>query len=688
MLRWGLWEEPFFWHYRTVTKHSEAALADETQAEKSPGLEPAFPENFADPKARLAHAMRLLFAERMPEAAAQLRAVLAVEPECGDAVLALGVACVAMDRLGQAEMLFNRAAQLQSDPSAALSNRSIVLQKLGRSADALEAIEAVIARTPDAVHLWQRKADILRDCRRFKEAEAALLKVLELTGSAPLPIVAGDAEGLPAGALAVQSDLARTAILANLAREDKALHAVDRLLEEAPGDRALRQRRLECLVRLGRHEAALDLAEQMLADGEGDGGLLAVKTMCLVHLQRFEEALAPSARAIALMGNVPNAIIPRLLVLSALHREEEALPLADRLLLQSFDEPSAYNNRGYMHLRLGDPARALRDFERAARFRQLRSGSAFNIAFARLQMGDYSGGWEAYEGRWAMLDDVLPEERFEMPLWDGREEIAGRSILVWWEQGVGDVIQFVRYVKELSDRGARVVLVVQKALTRLLGGIAGADVVANAYVPGMPEMRVDLHCPLLGLPHRLGTTLETIPPPVAPPVDAAVREKWRARLGPKRGLRVGIVWSGNPKFGGDRDRSMPLARFLAALPEGVEFVSLQKEVRERDRELLAAQSGILDLSGEIGDFVDTAALILECDLVVSTCTSVPHLSATLGVPTFILVQFSPDFRWMLDRVDSPWYPAVRLFRQHRRGDWTEALAETRAAIAAMAAREG
>ncbi|HUN69070.1 MAG TPA: hypothetical protein VMU46_09745, partial [Burkholderiales bacterium] len=261
------------------------------------------------------------------------------------------------------------------------------------------------------------------------------------------------------------------------------------------------------------------------------------------------------------------------------------------------------------------------------------------------------------------------------PLWLGREDIAGKTILLHAEQGLGDTIHFVRYTEAVARKGARVILEVQPALKSLLSDIHGADGVVSRGEP-LPEF--DFQLPMLSLPLAFGTRLETIPAtvPYLRPAIAKVKV-WKDRLGQNSGLNVGIAWSGSPNYRDNHNRSMALSKLIALANPNVRLISLMKEVPPGDEDALRANTQIRHFGRELEDFSDTAALVSLMDLVISTDTSIPHLAGALGKPVWILLQFVPDWRWLLDREDSPWYPTARLFRQTRIGDWDTVVEKVR-----------
>jgi hypothetical protein len=285
-------------------------------------------------------------------------------------------------------------------------------------------------------------------------------------------------------------------------------------------------------------------------------------------------------------------------------------------------------------------------------------------------------GWAGREARWRRASPA-PHPSFTKPLWLGDQDLEGKTILIWQDEGLGDSIQFVRYVLMLAARGARVVLLVSNLLLPLFSGLPH---VAQCFPSSAAwPSAFDLHCPMGSLPLAFGTRLSTIPSAMsylpAPAEDRV--HAWKDRLGPHDTLRVGLVWSGNPKHHDDHNRSVPLQTFSRLLDLEATFVSLQKEPRPGDQAVLRERADIVDLTADLADFADTAALVSCLDLVITVDTSVAHLAAALGRPTWILLPYTPDYRWLLDRDDSPWYPTVRLFRQTESRDYAGVLDRVR-----------
>ena len=268
---------------------------------------------------------------------------------------------------------------------------------------------------------------------------------------------------------------------------------------------------------------------------------------------------------------------------------------------------------------------------------------------------------------------------FSQPLWLGSDEIAGKTVLLHGVHGFGDTIQFCRYLPRVVERGARVIFEVQEPLRELMGTLPGA---ARIVSRGAPLPDFDSHCPLLSLPLALGTQLATIPSqtPYLRASPQAVMD-WNGRLGPRHRPRIGLAWSGRPEHNNDHNRSMRLDTLLSALAGlNATFVSLQRDVRAEDAPVLQGRSDILHFGKELKSYADTAALIANLDLVISVDTSVAHLAGALAKPVWILLPFMPDWRWLLDRDDSPWYPTARLFRQDETRRWDGVMARVRAAL--------
>jgi hypothetical protein len=398
----------------------------------------------------------------------------------------------------------------------------------------------------------------------------------------------------------------------------------------------------------------------------------------LLGLGRAADALASFDRAIALRPDIAELHSNRGNALRDLAQPEAGLVAHARAIALRPDYAEAHSNLARTLIDQNQHTPALASLDRALALNPGLAGARLNRAVIELVQGRLAEGFRDYEARWQTQLFSRAGRGFAQPQWQG-ETLAGRTLLLHPEQGVGDTIQFCRYVTLVMARvDGPVIFEVPKPLRPLFEGkFPGVRLVAQ----GEKLPPFDLHCPLLSLPHVLGTDLASVPAPVgylrADPVRAT---RWRNRLVPAGSPRIGLVWSGDPKHANDRSRSLPLASLLPLVGSGARLFALQPRVREADRATLAATPAIIDLGCDFSDFADTAAAISALDLVISADTSVAHLAAALGKPTWVLLPFAPDWRWLLGREDSPWYPTVRLFRQEARGDWDSVIGRVQAAL--------
>ena len=574
----------------------------------------------------------------------RLRAILgtndaapAIVPDERVARTAEGSALLAAGRLDPAIAAFRAALKLGAGNDARLP-LGFALWRSGRFEEACECLRTAVdvdGRCADAHHLL---ALALRDRGELVPAARHFSATIEID------------PGL------VEAHLHLVDVLAGSASEQAASEAASRgleacraALERAPADPQLH------------HSAGLFLRA----------------------LGRREEAIASYGRALAARPAFPEALSNRGLVLQDLGRYDDALADHDAALRIDPQLANAHGNRANVLRELLRHEEALASYERAHALAPGLESLYLNESLSRLVLGDLRGGWPRYEWRWQGSGSADPRKAFAQPMWLGREPLQGKTIFLHAEQGLGDTIQFCRYAREVADRGAKVLLGVQPALEPVLAGLDGVD---RLLTPANELPPFDFHCPLLSLPLAFATSLESIPnrgPYVRPSGEAfaAKAEAWEERLGPRRGPRVGIVWSGNANHRNDRNRSIPLTALLReALPAG-RFVAVQKELRPGDAALLEGLPGTLQAAPWLGDFGNTAALLSRLDLLISVDTSVAHLAAAMGKPVWLLLPFNPDWRWLLDREDSPWYDSMRLFRQTRLGDWSAPLAAVRAELA-------
>lgn len=393
---------------------------------------------------------------------------------------------------------------------------------------------------------------------------------------------------------------------------------------------------------------------------------------------RYAEAVERFDRAVALDPRHAAAWCNRGLALRALDRYDEALASQERAAALVPRHPLIQYNLG---VALRDACRtddAARAFEEAIRLAPDLAEAHLNLAHCLLMDGDYERGFREFEWRWKERLQASRLRAFAQPLWLGREPVGGRTILLHAEGGFGDTLQMSRYAPMLAQRGAKVVLEAPRPLASLLSRVPG---IARVVPSGDPLPDFDAHCPLMSLPLAMGTTLASVPrevPYLHP--DPARVAAWRSRLGEATRPRVAIAWSGQALQPIEKHRRIPLAALAPLLVGGIEWIGVQKDVRDDDAAALAACRAVRHVGPDLEDFDDTAAVLDQSDLVVTVDTSVAHLAGAMGKPTWVLVSRQSEWRWQQGRSDNAWYPTARIVRQGTQGDWTGALAELSRAL--------
>ncbi len=413
-------------------------------------------------------------------------------------------------------------------------------------------------------------------------------------------------------------------------------------------------------------------------------GALINRGNALIKLKRPTEALVNYDKAVALEPDNPAAISARGLALTMMNRYEEALPLHRRALLIKPDLVMAHINLGNSLVGLVRMREAIESYDQAIALEPDNAEAHFNASITRLCLGDFADGWKQYEWRWKKKDVARDAPNFPQPIWRGEADVRGKIMLLLGEQGFGDTLQLMRYAPVVADLGAKVIVGVHRPLMLLAATVPGVSMVMG-YGDALPDF--DLYCPLLSLPLAFGTDLATIPanvPYVWPHPERLAA--WRGRVPDNGRLRIGLCWAGNPSHLNDRNRSMPLDKLadIFSTP-GLDFVSVQKEVSDAHAAILRDHN-VLQLGRDFADFSDTAAVMAMLDLIVTVDTSIAHLAGAMGKAVALLLPFSPDWRWLLHRTDSPWYPTMRLFRQTSIGDWDGLIGRLRQELVGVARR--
>jgi tetratricopeptide (TPR) repeat protein len=456
-------------------------------------------------------------------------------------------------------------------------------------------------------------------------------------------------------------------------RLDESLKCHDRALALMPEYAEAMSNRGVVLRLLGRAQEALESHDRALQINPNYVPAYNNRGNALQDLKRWEDALESFDQALRFWPEYAEAHANRGNALLELRRLNEALASCDRAIQINPDYAPAHNGRGNVLVELGRADAALASYDRAIRLQPNDGLAHWNKSLTHLALGQYDKGWPLYEWRWKKGDGFAPAHAFTQPLWLGKDNLQGKTILLHAEQGLGTQIQFARYVSLVKALGARVVLEAPLPLLNLLRTLQDVDELVEQ---GKPLPAFDFQCPLVSLPLAFQTRLDTIP--ASAPylgVDPIKRQHWATKLGAKTRPRIGIAWSSTSAYEADAKRSMALQTFWACLdPNRFDVVCLQKEIKPSDQAFLDSLGDQVRFFGpELNEFSDTAALASHMDLVISTCTSVPHLTAALGIPTWILLSHVPDWRWMLKGDTSPWYDAVKLYRQDASMTWEPVL---------------
>jgi tetratricopeptide (TPR) repeat protein len=567
-----------------------------------------------------------------------------------------GSAHIPQQQWQQALECYQEAVRVDPGHAAAHAYMGNVLRQLGKANEALVAYDRAIVIKPDYAEVHYNRASLLQQAGQ------------------PGPALASYEAAVASNSAFVEAHCSRGDLLQQLGRPDEAHASYNTAISVNSGFAKAYLHRGALRQQLGQHGGAAADYRQAIAlrpDYAGDPNIHFNRGSCLSDLKEWAGAIESYQGAIALRPDYADAHC------NLGHAQQEA-GLADaamesygRALQLNPGLSIALNNRGNLFRSRHQFDQAAQDFRQALTLDPNSVQAHYNLGIVALTRGDFATGWGEYEWRRLIEEAKAASARkFPQPEWRGDTSLEGKRILLHAEQGLGDTIQFCRYTAVVAGLGAHVILEVPPSLVGLLENVAG---VSELVVAGGPMPPTDYQCSLMSLPGALKTTLETIPCQVpylrADPGKVA---RWHETLGPRTRPRVGLTWSGNPKHRDDRHRSIKLAQWMDLLPDECQYFCLQTEVREDDQRIMESNRKITSVAES---FTETAALIETLDLVISVDTSLAHLSAALGRTTWILLPFSPDWRWMLERRDTPWYPTATLYRQPAPGDWRSVLTE-------------
>lgn len=604
------------------------------------------------------------------EAATQsLSAAVAEMPQNVEALHGLARAHARLERRTEALSLAERALALHPQHLGALSVRAYILAREQRHEEALACLEEVVRLEPGNVDALSSQGHSLLAVGRTDEARGVLDRALRLS-----PDHVGALEN-------------SAALLQRLEQHARALLCLDRLLVIEPRHGSALMERARVLISMHRRAEALQTLERLCAQDQQTPRALRLRGQALLESDCCQEATACLDAVLAQEPEDAEAALLRAMSLAGAGRGAEA---AAQLAAPHINDTLrvAFNtNRGCLLMDvLARRQESLECFDRALAIDPGCHVARLNRSFALLALGRIEEGFREMECRWRMPKVLSTGEPSSAPLWLGDAPLAGKTILIDSEQGLGDTLQFVRYVPSLEDRGAQVIVRAKPVLHAVLASLRGSPRLVSDLEPLPPH---DLRCPMMSLPLAFGTTLQSIPAIIPYLRASPVRvEEWSRRLGERTRSRIGLVWAGRQQASArNYRRDMPLACLKPLLELPADFVGLQKEVPSGDRAMLELFPA-LGVGVALTDFADTAALIANLDLLITADTSVLHLAGALGTPVWVMNRFAPCWRWLEGRSDSPWYPSARLFRQPYAGDWDGVVTQVKTALATrLAAHE-
>ena len=589
--------------------------------------------------------------KQLDAALASYDKAIALKADYAEAYKNRGDALVELKQLGAALVSYDKAIMLKVDYAEAYKNRGDALRELKQLDAALGSYDKAIAVKADYAEAYKNRGNALVELKQLDAALASYDK-----------------------AIAIKADYAEAyyncgVVFHELRQLASAVASYDRALAIKADYAAAYSNRGIALAELKHFEAAVASFDRAIAIKPDFVEAYSNRGIALVELKQLDAAVASFNKAIATKADFAEAYNNRCDALRELKQLDAAVASCDRAIAIKPDYAEAYVNRGVILKELLQLDAAVASFDKAIEIKADCASAHWNLSLCNLLRGNFESGWLGYEWRWKneAVSSIIGKRNFPQPPWLGNESLNNKTILLYAEQGLGDSLQFCRYTRLVAALGANIILEVPHPLVKLLNNLEGvSQVIARGDT--LPEF--DYQCPLLSLPLAFRTNLETIP--TSQGYIVSNKEKvaeWQNKLGERTRPRIGMVWSGSTGHKGGPDRSLSLNQIARLLSNDYQFISLQKEVREGDTQVLAEFDEIKHFGEEFNDFTDTAALCELMDVVISVDTSVAHLAGALGKAVWILLPFCPDWRWLLDREDSPWYPTARLFRQPAIGDW-------------------
>jgi tetratricopeptide (TPR) repeat protein len=604
----------------------------------------------------LHQSLRLHQENQVPKAILGYQKVLKHQPNHADALNLMGIAHLDQNKPKNALDFFNEA--LKADPTfkEAYLHSGLALQRLNQHQEAINCFKQVLSLSPRHIESWLNLGNSYYALAQYQDASHAYEETLRLSPQHPFALtnLANTLHQLGQTEKAVE-------LLLNISQElntpeqlPTALHYINHALHIAPQKLDLLFYRGTLFFRQQRYTEALNDLDQLLTYMPDNGDVLSQKGVVLQAMRHYEEALSCYQQVLRKEPHRGFTLLNTAKSLHELGRFKESLKIYEIALPHCTNIPTAL----------------------------------FSYALSLLLTGNFKKGWAYYENRWYLGYLKTNKPHFEQAMWLNDFPLQNRTILIEAEQGTGDIIQFCRLLEPIKQKGAHVILRVPTSLKNVLKSLKSVDQLID---PNDPLPAFDCYCPLMSLPLALGIDLHTLTSTTLKSylsVDPIYLDKWRPHFDTKKPIKIGICWSGNQEFGDDDIRSIPFSLFSQITIPNVEFFCLQKEIHPTDlndfNEYTKTNPKFHFLGNELNDYSDTAALIHFLDLIITVDTGVAHLSCALGKPTWILLSFVPDWRWLLNRDDSPWYPSARLFRQTKTKQWEDSIHQIKNELSILA----
>ena len=624
---------------------------------------------------------------------------IAINPENADYFSNRGAALTALKQFEAAVESYDHSIRIKPGNAQSHCHRGSALLEMKQLEAALSSYAMAISLNPRFAQAHYLQGLALKESGQFKAAVASYDKAIELNpGHAEAYFSRANAlqafgqYGAAAAsyqqALRIKPEHAEAhsnlgVALQALGQPEAAILSYDTAIRLDPAYAGAYSNRGNALKQLKRLEAAVESYDQAIRINPGYAGAYSNRAVALHELKQLDGAIASIEMALSIQPQHADAWFNRGNILLEQGHFDDALASYDRAIDIRPDYPQAFSSRGNALKELKRLDSALASFDQAIKLDPACGLARLNKSLVLLLKGDFAEGLPLYESRWEQPDVEKYRRQFSQPLWLGKESLLGKTILLHSEQGLGDTLQFCRYASLVAALGATVIAQVPRPLMGVLQGLEGVSqwVVNGAALPAF-----DYHCPMLSLPLAFNTDLEHIPGSQAYlRSESSKVAEWKHRLGPRSLPRVGLVWSGSPTNSNDHNRSIKLSLLMQHLPLGFEYFCLQKGVRAEDMETIRASQRVRIFDDQLMDFQSTAGLCELMDVVITVCTSLAHLAGALGRPTWVMLRYAPDWRWLLDRDDSPWYASARLYRQSEPKDWTDPLEKIRHDLLAYSA---